>query len=358
MQSAVFFRLGLGDEAKAVEDAKVFEKNYRKKYPRETSQVNYSLGSIYERQGDWGKAINHYATFIKQFRNTALPHEIIQADVNAGRAQLMLGATPDTTDERKKAAALAAATAKAAPYFDAAVKEWEGTKDQFASLDVPDDQKAKYLGFAKIGAAEALFHQAGRAFDAFKAVSFPIFKGTSKAKAAEEKKKELQEKFQKWMQEDFVKWMGEKAKALDVAQKQYESIADLKVPQWDIAAATRVGDMYLAFVNDFRDAPVPPALEGDDELVNIYYQGLDEASKPWIEKAKSAYEFCLITATKVRWFNEFMTRCEQELFKLDPRAYPRAAELRGSEIYMFSMEAVPGLMTLGTGADEDVEGGE
>ena len=358
MQSAVFFRLGLGDEAKAVEDAKVFEKNYRKKYPRETSQVNYSLGSIYERQGDWGKAINHYATFIKQFRNTALPHEIIQADVNAGRAQLMLGATPDTTDDKKKAAALAAATAKAAPYFDAAVKEWEGTKDQFASLDVPDDQKAKYLGCAKIGAAEALFHQAGRAFDAFKAVSFPIFKGTSKAKAAEEKKKELQEKFQKWMQEDFVKWMGEKAKALDVAQKQYESIADLKVPQWDIAAATRVGDMYLAFVNDFRDAPVPPALEGDDELVNIYYQGLDEASKPWIEKAKSAYEFCLITATKVRWFNEFMTRCEQELFKLDPRAYPRAAELRGSEIYMFSMQAVPGLMTLGTGADEDVEGGE
>ena len=53
-----------------------------------------------------------------------------------------------------------------------------------------------------------------------------------------------------------------------------------------------------------------------------------------------------------------MTRCEQELFKLDPRAYPRAAELRGSEIYMFSMQAVPGLMTLGTGADDDVEGGE
>ena len=79
------------------------------------------------------------------------------------------------------------------------------------------------------------------------------------------------------------------------------------MPQWDIAAATRVGDMYLSFVDDFRDAPVPPTLQGDDELVDIYYQGLDEASKPWVEKAKNAYEFCLITATKVRWFNEFMT---------------------------------------------------
>ena len=30
------------------------------------------------------------------------------------------------------------------------------------------------------------------------------------------------------------------------------------MPQWDIASATRVGDMYLSLVNDFRDAPVPP----------------------------------------------------------------------------------------------------
>jgi hypothetical protein len=52
-------------------------------------------------------------------------------------------------------------------------------------------------------------------------------------------------------------------------------------------------------------------LEGDDELVSIYYQGLDEASKPWVDKAKNAYEFCLITATKVRWFNKYMTRCEE-----------------------------------------------
>jgi hypothetical protein len=174
----------------------------------------------------------------------------------------------------------------------------------------------------------------------------------------EEKKKEMQEKFTKWMQEDFTKWLGEKAKALETAQKSYESIAELKVPQWDIASATRIGDMYLSFVNDFRDAPVPPVLEGDDELVSIYYQGLDEASKPWVDKAKNAYEFCLITATKVRWFNQFMTRCEEELFKLDPRAYPRAAELRGSDVYTYSSYAVPGLVEIGVGGEEDLEGGE
>jgi tetratricopeptide (TPR) repeat protein len=350
LQNAVFFRLGLGDEERAVEDAKLFEKSYSRKFPRETSQVNFSIGSIYERMADWNKVINHYSSFAKKYKKTGLPHELIQANVNAGRGYLQL-------DTKDKEAAKLANKAKAAPYFQNAVDEWQSSKDGFGSLPVPDDQKERYLAYAKIGAAEALFHLADRDFDKFKGISFPVFKSKVSAKG-DEKKKAMQEAFQKWMGTDFTKWMGEKAKALDIAQKSYEGISELKVPQWDIAAATRIGDMYLSFVNDFRDAPVPPVLEGDEELVSIYYQGLDEASKPWVEKAKNAYEFCLITATKVRWFNEFMTRCEQELFKLDPRTYPRAAELRGSDIYTHSMYAVPGLVEIGIGQDEDLEGGE
>lgn len=350
LQNAVFFRLGLGDEERAVEDAKLFERSYQRKFPQETSQVNFSLGSIYERQADWQKVINHYSGFVKKYKKTALPHELIQANVNAGRGYLQL-------DTKDKEAAKLANKAKAAPYFQNALDEWQSSKDGFGSLPVPDDQKERYLSYAKIGAAESLFHLADRDFDKFKNISFPIFKTKVSAKGAD-KKKAMQEAFQKWMAQDFTKWLGEKAKALELAQKSYEGISELKVPQWDIAAATRVGDMYLSFVNDFRDAPVPPVLEGDEELVSIYYQGLDEASKPWVEKAKNAYEFCLITATKVRWFNEFMTRCEQELFKLDPRTYPRAAELRGSDIYTHSMYAVPGLVEIGIAQEDDLEGGE
>ena len=81
----------------------------------------------------------------------------------------------------------------------------------------------------------------------------------------------------------------------------------------------------------FRDAPLPPELEHDEELAAIYRQALDEASAPWVEQAKSAYRFCLETATRVRSFNDSLTHCESELFALDPRAYPRAAELRVSE---------------------------
>src|SRR5204862_1500082 len=203
------------------------------------------------------KAINHYTNFIKQFRHTALPHEIIQANVNAGRAYLNLGS--DNKNDKAKEAALTANKAKAAPYFEAALKEWQESKDQFGSLPVPDDQKERYMAFAKIGAAESLFHLADRDFDKFKAIPFAVFKTKiTGAKGSLEKKKQMQEKFTQWMQQDFVKWLGEKSKALETAQKSYEGISELKVPQWDIASATRIGDMYLSLVNDFRDAPVPP----------------------------------------------------------------------------------------------------
>lgn len=348
MQNAIFFRLGLGDEERAVEDAKSFEKNWSRKFPRETSQVRYSLGSIYERLQDWKRVVDHYSSYISQYKKTALPNELMQANVNVGRAYLSMA------DKDK------GARAKADPYFKSAVKIWtDGGPDAIAKSDAPDEQKERHLAFAKIAVAEASFHLANEDFEKFAAIGFPVFKASVKDGSSASKKAKVQEQFTKWMQDDFTKWMGEKAKALDVAQKNYERISELQVPQWDIAAATRVGDMYLSFVNDFRDAPVPPTLQGDDELVDLYYQGLDEASKPWVEKAKNAYEFCLITATKVRWFNEFMTRCETELFKLDPRAYPRAAELRGSDTYTYSAVAKPGVVErLGSSGDDDLEGGK
>ena len=110
----------------------------------------------------------------------------------------------------------AANKAKANPYFQDAVDEWQKSKDSFGALPVPDDQKERYLAFAKIGTAESLFHLADRDFDKFKAIGFPVFKAKVSAKGGDEKRKEMQAKFNTWMQGDFVKWMGEKAKALEI----------------------------------------------------------------------------------------------------------------------------------------------
>ena len=337
LQNAVFFRLGLGDEVKAVADAELFQRSYQRKLPRETSQVFYSLGSIYERQANWQKVIAHYQKYLKTYGRAAMPHEIIQANVTIGRAYLSL------EDKRK-----------AAPFFGAAVRAWEsGAGEAIAqATDIPDEQKGRFVALAKIAAAEAIFHQADTLFDAFKAIAFPRFTKVSS------NKEKLTALFKEWMEKDFTKWMETKATALGAAKAGFEKVAPLEVPQWDIAAASRIGDMYNQFVEDFRSAPVPPVIAEDEELVDIYYQGLDEASGPWVEQAKSGYEFCLITATRVQWFNQYLTHCEEELFKLDPRRYPRAAELRGNAQYMYSAQAVPGQATLTTASGDDAEEGE
>jgi len=344
-----------------VQDAQLFERNYARKFPRQTSQVKFAVGSIYERDKAWKKLVDHYTAYIALYRRTALPGELIQADVNVGRAYLAL-AQKQGREEAK------ATHAKALPYFKSAVKLWnDGAAEAIQRSDLPDEQKARDAGAAKIAVAEAYFNLADADFEKFAAVALPEFKSAVGGGDADARRQRVQQQFQTWMAKDFGKWMDSKAKALDVAQKSYEKITQLNVPQWEIAAASRVGDMYLSFVNDFRDAPVPPSLQGDTELVDIYYQGLDDASKPWVEKAKGAYEYCLITATKVRWFNQYMTRCEEELFKLDPRQYPRASELRGGDSYVYSAPAIPGAPdpkqdaargANATGSDAEPEGGK
>jgi len=348
LQNATFFRLGLGNEQKAEENAKNFEKYYKNRFPLQSSQVRFSLGSIYERQQNWKKVIDHYKGFLSKYRRSAMPNETIEANVKIGTAYLEL------KDKNK-----------AGPFFKAAQKVWAaGAPDKIAKSGLDDAKKSRALAGAKIATAEAIFYSSDELFDRFRTINFPTYKPKTKLSEREKKlytsavvakRKKMKEEFDKWMAGDFVKWMEQKAASLGEAEKSYGQIAQLQVPEWEIAAASRVGDMYRSFVDDFRDAPVPPMLEGDDELVDIYFQGLDEASKPWVEKAKGAYEYCLITATKVRWFNEYMTHCEEELYTLDPRRYPRAAELYTKGSYVYSANAAPGAVDLATAEEADLE---
>ena len=49
-------------------------------------------------------------------------------------------------------------------------------------------------------------------------------------------------------------------------------------------------------------------------------------------------------ATRVRWFNDELSHCEQELFALDPRSYPRAAELRAQAPLPHTVRADPAVL--------------
>ena len=309
----------------SVDDAELFERNYRRRMARETSQVMFSLGSIYERQENWRRVHDHYRSWLRRYGRQALPHEVIRAHVQQGVA---LWNQDDKNGARR--------------HFEAATREWQrNAGERIAGLDeVSDEDRALYLVRAKDATSEALFYLAEYEYAAFRMIRFPRFHGGRSL-----------DRVQRWAERDFAEWLTEKREALTAAESAYNLIAELEIPEWEIAAAARVGEMYRSFMDQIRDAPIPEEIENDDELYGIYVDALEAAARPLNQQAVSKFEFCLTTATRVRWFNEYSTQCEQELNQLDRAQYPMAAELRGEANYIQSQLARPGAVTL-EGNDE------
>lgn len=330
LEQATFFRIGLGDDKTAMEDAELFAKNYRRKLPRQTSQVMFSIGSIYERQERWFEVISHYRDYLSSYGKVGMPHQIIQAHTAIGRAFWKLNKSGD-----------------ARKHFEAAVREWTtGAPKQIAALrDVPSDSKVLFVRQALDSAAESQFHLAEYEFADFQQVAFPQYRG-GKSLA----------KVKKWSNTEFKKWVTRKQAALRAAESDYAKVAritasaggvEMKSAPWQIAAAARTGEMYRSFVDEFRDAPIPREIEKDPELFDIYVGALDDVSEPLQRQAIDKFEFCLKTATQVRWFNEWSRSCEHELNALNPRKYPVAAELRGEPNYVKATVGDPGVVDLG-----------
>ena len=336
LQNAVFFRLGLGDDRAAMDDADLFARNYRRKMPRETSQVVFSIGSIYERQKRWPDVVSHYKRYLKNYRRTALPSQVIQANAAIGKAYWEMN---------KKA--------EARKYFQAAVKAWRaGAPRKIQALKKTSaEDKAKFLREALNGAAESQFYLSEYKYADFQKVAFPTYRGGRSKKSVSN-----------WAKKDFAKWVKRKLAALNSAQAGYNRVSKISATvdgkkmqsePWQIAAAARVGEMYRSFVDEFRDAPVPREIEKDPGLYDIYVGALDEQSEPLQKQAIDKFEFCLKTATNVRWFNKWSRACEQELNALNPKQYPVAAELRGQPNYVKGTVGEPGTVDLEDNKSEE-----
>jgi tetratricopeptide (TPR) repeat protein len=361
LENAVFFRLGLGETETAIEDSHLYERNYRRTNPRETSQVVFSLGSIWERTEDWGHVFDHYRRWLREYGRTGLPHEVIRANVQMARSEWEL-------DERDRAE----------DHFRAAVRVWEGNATEAISrAEGTDEQRTLWLVRAKDAASEAYFYLAEYAFDAFRAVHFPRYSGPTTLVAVN-----------RWAQQDLFPWLTRKIEALRLAEAAYHRLDALEIPQWQIASAARVGEMYRRIIDDVRSAPIPDEIANDPELEGIYLDQLEavlNGSNPgpdgrWetvddirctegsdapscrgapLPMALGAFEFCLTLATRVRWFNEWSQQCEEELNNLARARYPLAAELRGTASFVEDQIAPPGAVELRRedGGDSDTGDG-
>jgi hypothetical protein len=258
-----------------------------------------------------------------------MPHQVIQANTAIGRA---LWEMNKKGDARK--------------HFQASVKGWaSGAPKRILALkDTSKEDKVLYLREALNSAAESQFYLSEFQFAEFQQVAFPQYRG-GKSMAS----------VKKWSDTEFKKWVQRKQTALRGAEADYAKIAKMTVnmdgvemtsPAWQIAAASRTGEMYRSFVDEFRDAPIPREIENDPGLFDIYVGALDDVSEPLQRQAIDKFEFCLKTATQVRWFNEWSRTCERELNGLNPTKYPVAAELRGEPNYVKATVGDPGAVDL------------
>ncbi|MCC7538699.1 MAG: tetratricopeptide repeat protein [Deltaproteobacteria bacterium] len=302
LQNAVFFRLGLGEEEQAVQASNLFERLFGRRNARETSRVIYSIGAIYERQEQWSRVVDHYNSYLRRFGRTAPPDEVLRANVAIGNAYWKQNDA-----------------GRAEPYFRTAVQVWErGLADAIArDASSSEDERAVRLARARDALANAVFHQGEILRNAFNAIRVPEYRGGRSP-----------EEFQRWSQGELLQWVTRKQGALNAAKQVYERIRQIQTPQWEIAAAARVGEMWRTWVDTFRATPAPPNFQGNEEMMAVWEEELDRVSEPWIRQATEAFQFCLITATRLRWFNEYSRTCEAELNRLNPAEYPLAAELR------------------------------
>lgn len=332
LQNAVFFRIGLGQTAEAIEDARNFERYYKRSRGQETAQVMFAIGSVYESQRDWARVVSHYRDWLRDYGRAreALPSQVIRANVQIAAAYR---AQNDA--------------AHAAPFYRDAITAWErGALERINAL--PEAQQAAQLLEAKTAVSEALFYTAEALYNEYLRIRFPEFRASGGANM---------EAVNRWATRDFQPWVVRKGAALREAEAAYARIAALepvatKVPQWLIAAAARTGQMYTAFVDAFDDAPIPSEIERDPELYEVYVNALNAQRQIFFDQAIPKFEYCLVTSTQVRWFNEHSRTCELELNRLNPQQYPLAAELHGEASYAFHDQARPGAAELGAQAEQ------
>jgi len=311
LSDAVLLRLGLGQENEAIEDARLFTKNYGGAKPAQTASIQFAIGAHYAEKEEWEKARAAFAGSMGVI-DKAAPDIQVQAHATYARALAKLKKDGEARGEYAKVRGL-----------------WQNPQDAEAKIRAAyttedDAQKDKRMARALNAVGEAYFMAAE---DARKAkvdpLKFPEYKGQG---SKDEVLKHIGTKVKDWYEK--------KKAAIEQVEPEYVKILELKPvppPRWVIAAGSRSGLMWGDFVDDFRRAPIPAAWKTDDELRNTYYNALDQASEPYkVKNAKPALEKCLKLSVTYQYFDEFSRNCEVWLAKNYKAEYHVVDELRGA----------------------------
>ncbi|MBX3274725.1 MAG: hypothetical protein KF729_30945 [Sandaracinaceae bacterium] len=314
LRHAVTFRLGLGQRAEALAGAELFQRRFARAHPALAAAVSYDVGALFERAEDWPRLVEHYRAFLRRHGRHASVARRAAAHVAIARGLIRQGQRDAASRDLAAAAAL-----------------YAGAQDAIRAMALPPEAEAVERYALRDAVAEARYEQAEGRRLAFEALRFPALRGGGSI-----------ERVNQWAARELLPWIERKQALIREAEAAYALVAPLGVPRWRIAAASRLGDMYLSLVTEVRASPVPDVIARYAEALEAYERALDEATEEPAAVAIERYQSCLATATDVRWFDERSRRCERALHQLDAAHYPLAVELRGAPSHEPPASAPPG----------------
>ncbi len=305
MSDAVVLRLGLGDEDKALDNAKTFRAKFGTRKPEQSAQIAFAIAAHYGDKGDWDEARKALLGQAMTLIDKAATLDVrMQAHALLGRAYDKLKTAPSAKREYEKVVSL-----------------W---KDPAQSVDLI--RKAggadREVGRALEAVGEALFYSAEQAKAKVDAYEFPEYKGNKD-----------KEGISKHIATKVKDWYTKKKDMITEASLEYKKVVDLQPvppPRWVIASGSQVGAMWGKFVADFRSAPIPKEWEKDYEIRTAYYGALDDASEPFKTQAKGAFVICMQYTVVHQYFDQYSRACEEWLAENYKADFHLIDEFRGS----------------------------
>jgi hypothetical protein len=346
MNDAVFYRKGIGDDDKAIENTNYFIKKFAKK------QAGRRGGGVLQPGRDLREARRprHASSplprYLKRYREgrrrqghrRLRPHrpDPVGGEL-PGEDRRRLVHRSSVSARWRCAARASAARATPHPVRAAESKikltvvpatrprssrRWPRSPRRSPSSRA---QGGKTLGgdqrFARYYYALAKFHQAEVDYEKFLAIKFPAGLDFDPAKPAVARRSLAR----------FDAWYVAKDQASAALGARYAALVkQVGDPATAIAAAARFGQVQQHFADALYTAAVPAQLRPYEEAVDAYCGTLEERAAPHTDASLLGFEKCLQAATDFGWFSSWSALCERELGQLKPERFPTAGELRAA----------------------------
>ncbi|MBK9070672.1 MAG: hypothetical protein IPL79_06690 [Myxococcales bacterium] len=344
LNDAVFFRKGIGDDSKAIENTNDYAKRFGAKNPKEAASAFFSIYSIYEKQGNKDKVISHLREYIGKWGSKGTTDLTVIAygkigdiywndscsvptvDGTCAKVQRSRALASASKKKKKKKGALPQrCTESGGAQIDIVARDPRKLKDAvsaysqaIAAYDRVNGKTGGDEASARFYYARAKIALADIDYEKSLAIKFPNMEFSDAAGEAKAVTK-------------LKDWKAAREKATASAIGLYKDAVQSRDPFNAIAAVARIAQIKLALSDALFTAQIPPYYaKGGEDAVYAYCDFLDKmaADAKFVEEATTELAKCLETSRELGFFNNWSAICERELGQLKPNDYPTASEIR------------------------------